>query len=201
MLVPDILDERLLPHPLRLVLRKLTVELPMRFSTNVLVNGRPVSFALIGIIEPEPCQLRHKRAGVRYVHVLEPSILVSRRRTLDNVCCRRLPDAQVHHWGDDGRVQDVSRVDECSSCRVGELLKACCRLLCRHEGTGCVDVQVAREVGQWQREWIFRIVWSGRAGLKNVSRKSISKYPRHSYRCRRQRWEDPIMISLSRIPR
>ena len=71
---------------------------------------------------------------------------------------RRFADAQVEERGDDGGVQDVSRVDERFRRRVGELGEAGGGLLRSDKGADRVDVEVFVEIREWQRE---RVVGRG----------------------------------------
>lgn len=97
--------------------------------------------------------------GARNYYILVSTILVRSRGTLDNMRSRRFADAQIEKWGDDGGVEDVSRVDEGFRCRVRELGEAGGGLLRGDKGAESVDVGVFGEIGELQRE---RVV--GRVG-------------------------------------
>lgn len=72
---------------------------------------------------------------------------------------RRFADAQIEKRGRDDGVQDISRVDECFRCWVGELGEADGGLLRSDEGADGVDVEIFVEIGELERERVI-----GRAG-------------------------------------
>ena len=77
---------------------------------------------------------------------------------MDHVRGGGLADAEVHERGHGRRVEYVAGVDECFGGGVGELGEAEDGLLGGDEGARCVDVEVAGEVGQGEREWVFCVV-------------------------------------------
>ena len=68
---------------------------------------------------------------------------------------RRFADTQIEKRGDDGGIEDVSRVDEGFRCRVGELGEAGGGLLRGDKGAESVDVGVFGEIGELKRERVI----------------------------------------------
>ena len=80
------------------------------------------------------------------------------------MCRRRFTDAQIEKRGDDGRVQDIPRVDECFGRGVGELGEARGGLLRGGKGADGVDVEILVEIGEGQRERVI-----GRVGGRRTA--------------------------------
>lgn len=118
---------------------------------------RTIRLALIAVVEPITISIC--RWSLRENSILISPVLICRCRRRDDMCSSRFAHAQIQKRREDCCVHYIPRVDECSRCRVGELRKAKCCLLCSNEGTGGGDGGVSSEVGQCEREGIMR--WSG----------------------------------------
>lgn len=61
---------------------------------------------------------------------------------------RRFANAKIKKRGDDGSVEDISRVDECFGCGVWELSEAGGGLLRSDECADRVDAEIFVEIGE-----------------------------------------------------
>lgn len=68
---------------------------------------------------------------------------------------RRFADAQIEKRGNNGGVQDISRVDECFRCGVGELGEAVGGLLRGDKSAARVDVERFIEIRELERERVI----------------------------------------------
>lgn len=89
------------------------------------------------------------------ISVLVPAILVRSSSRLDDMRRRRFADAQIEKRGNNGGVQDISRVDECFRCGVGELGETIGGLLRSDKSAARVDVERFIEIGDLEREGVI----------------------------------------------
>ena len=152
-LVSHARDERLLPRSLCLSLGQLEIQLRVRVPVDGVIDSRAIGLALVAIVEPATVSFLPMKK--RESCILVSAILVRSSSGLDDVRCRRFADSQIKKWGDNGGVHDVSRVDECFRCGIGELGETGGCLLRGDKGADGVDVEVFVKVGELERERVI----------------------------------------------
>ena len=88
------------------------------------------------------------------------------------MCRCRFADAQIEKRGDNGGVQNISRVDESFRGRVRELGKAGGGLLRSDKGARRVDGEGLVEIGELERERVVGRIGGHRSGLADSTRAS-----------------------------